>query len=269
MLSGSAAEKEDSPERGKGQSPINQPSGTELSLNTLEITELPLNQPSGTELSLNLSSGTELSHVPPSGVEPSTAPPSGIEPSIVPPSGIEPLIVEPSGTEPLNVNVQPSGTVPAIIQTSVTVPSDTLPLPLVQAQEATDSVRAPDTMPVFTGLLPGKFRLLPPRKGKVTTVVTMSSQGESTIRTPTTTTQVEKGTRPMISGNTPERQAPKDALVHRQCHGEPDSSSREGIPIDMMLAKDGDGVGRLKMINKSKDNQIKSKDKQKTVIYEI
>ncbi len=154
---------------------------------------------------------------------------------------------------------------PASIQTPVTVPSDIqpsgtrssdnlssdeqapVPLPLVQVQEATGSVRAHDTMPVFTGLLPGSVRLFPPRKGKVTSVVTMSSQGESTIRTPTTTTQVEKGTRPMISENTPKRQARKD-----------------GIPIDMMLVKDDDGVGRLKMINKSKDNQIKSKDKQKT-----
>ncbi len=70
MLSGSATGKEDSSEREKGQSPLDHPPGTELSLNTLEITELPLNQPSGTELSLNLSSGTELSHIQPSGIEP-------------------------------------------------------------------------------------------------------------------------------------------------------------------------------------------------------
>ncbi len=70
MLSGGAAEREDSSEREKGQSPLDQPSGTELSLNTLEITELPLNQPSGTELSRNLSSGAELSPIQPSGIEP-------------------------------------------------------------------------------------------------------------------------------------------------------------------------------------------------------
>ena len=70
MLSGSATEKEGSSEREKEQSPLNQPSGTELSLKPLETTELPLNQPSGTELTLNLPSGTELPLLQPSGTEP-------------------------------------------------------------------------------------------------------------------------------------------------------------------------------------------------------
>ncbi len=79
MLGGGAAGNEDSSEREKGQSPLYQPSGTELSLN----------QPSGTELSLNLTSGTELSLNQPSGSEPSIVQPSGTEISHCQPSGIQ------------------------------------------------------------------------------------------------------------------------------------------------------------------------------------
>jgi hypothetical protein len=180
MLSGGAAETEDSSEREKGQSPLYQPSGTELSLN----------QPSGTELSLNHPPGTELSPIQPSGSEPSIVQPSGSEPSIV------------------------------------------------QPQVATGSVKAPAPMPYFTGRLPGTVRLLPPRKNKVTSVVTMSSNGESTIKTPTITTQVEEITCPI-------RDARLKEIVERQRNG-----TWDGIPRC---------VERLKRIPKD-EGADKSKD---------
>ena len=82
MLSGGAAEGEGSSERGKEQSPLNQPSGAELPLNPLEIAELPLNQPSGAELPLNKLSGAEHPLTQPSGSELSLNQPSGIDPLI-------------------------------------------------------------------------------------------------------------------------------------------------------------------------------------------
>ena len=47
-------------------------------------------------------------------------------------------------------------------------------------------------MPFFTGSHPGTVRLLPPGKGKVTSVVTMSSKEETTVLAQTLTTQVEE-----------------------------------------------------------------------------
>jgi hypothetical protein len=79
-------------------------------------------------------------------------------------------------------------------------------------------------MPFFTGRLSGTVKLLPPRKGKVTSVVTMSSEEETTLQAQTITTQIEKRTSPMIVENTAKHQASIDALVQRQRHDEPDGS---------------------------------------------
>jgi hypothetical protein len=79
---------------------------------------------------------------------------------------------------------------------------------------------------------------LPPRKGKVTSVVTMSSKGESTIKTPTITTQVEEITCPI-------RDARLKEIVGQQRNG-----TWDGIPRGMMLVVDDDGIERLKRITK-------------------
>jgi hypothetical protein len=103
MLSGDAAEVEDSSEREAGQSTLSQPSGTTLS------------QPSGKQSPSCLPEGAMASPVPAS---------------------------------------------------------------------------AP--MPFFTGHNPKTVRLLPPRKSKTISVVTMSSNEELTLETQTITTQVEE-----------------------------------------------------------------------------
>ncbi len=120
MLSGGAAEREDSSEREEGQSSLIQPSGT--------------------------------------------------EPSLIQPSGTEPSLIQPSGTQsPLS---QPSGE------------QALAPLPLSQPLEATGLVKAPSPMPSFTSQRPGTARITSPDK-------------EATLKTPTTTTQVEERTCPM------------------------------------------------------------------------
>ena len=197
MLSGSAAERRDSSEREKGQSPLYQPSGTELSLN----------HPSGTEL------------------------------SPIQPSGSEPSIVQPSDTE--TSHIQPLG-----IQAQA-------PLPLGQPQVATGFVKAPAPMPYFTGRLPGTVRLLPPRKGKLTSVVTMSSKGKSTVKTPAIATPVEETTCPI-------RDARSKEIMEQQRNG-----TWDGIPIGMTLVKDSDGVESLKRITED-EGADKSKDIRKS-----
>jgi hypothetical protein len=160
-----------------------------------------LDQPKGTELSLNTLEVTELSPIP------------------IQPSGSELSIVQPSGSETSHI----------------------------QPQVATGSAKAPAPMPYFTGHRPGTIRLLPPRKGKVTTVVTMSSRGETTTKTPTITTPVEEITCPI-------RAARLKDIVERQRNG-----TWDGIPRGMMIVKDGDGNERLKAIPKD-EGADKSKD---------
>ncbi len=134
--------------------------------------------------------------------------------------------------------IQPSGAEPSLIQSSgnqaaLSQPSGTqaqTPLPLCQPQEATGSVKVPAPMPFFTGHHLETVRLLPPRKGKVISEVTMSSKEETTLQAQTETTLIEKGTEPMIVGNTAKHQARIDALVQRQRHGEPDDSPWDGVP---------------------------------------
>ena len=231
MLSGGAAEKEDSSEREKGQSPLNQPSGTELSLNQPSGIELSLIQPSGTKLSLNLSSGTELSLNHPPGIEPSPIQPSGSEPSIVQPSG-----TEISHSQPLGIQAQ-------------------APLSLGQPQVATGSVKAPAPMPYFTGCLPGTVRLLPPRKGKVTSVVTMSSKGESITKTPTKTPVGERTWAKHVEETTcPIKKARLMEIDERYRNG-----TWDGIPRGFSLVVDDDGIERLRRITKD-GGADKSKD---------
>jgi hypothetical protein len=123
-------------------------------------------------------------------------------------------------------------------------------LPLVQPKEARGPVKALSPMPSFTSQGPGATRIASPVK-------------EATLKTPTTTTQVEKGTRPMIIENTPKHQARIDALVQRQRYGEPDGSPWDGIPSGMRLVVCSDGNERL-IRDTVDEGANKSKDIRKT-----
>ncbi len=95
-------------------------------------------------------------------------------------------------------------------------------------------------MPFFTGHHQGTVRLLPPRKGKVIKVVTMSSKGETSQLAQTTTTQIDGKIKPKIVENTAKHQARIDDVVERQRN-----ATWDGVPHGWHVSVDSDGHKRL------------------------
>ena len=149
-----------------------------------------------------------------------------------------------SGTEPLSV--QPSGTESLITEASGTEPSHG------EQPTPTSPVKTPSApMPSFTSQGPGTTRIAAPNR-------------EATLKSPTKTTPVEKGTRPMVEEKTPRQQARIDALVHRQRYGEPDGSPWNGLYEGMSIVLDSNGHERLSVNRTTVDEEaVKSKDVQK------
>jgi hypothetical protein len=153
------------------------------------------------------------------------------------PSGTQSPLIQPLGTEP--PLIQPSGT-----QTPLSQPSDEqalAPLPLSQPQEATGSKQALAPMPFFTGHHPGTVKLLPPRKGKAISVVTMSSKEETTQLAQITTTQIDGRIGPKIVEDTAKHQARINDIVERQRNGTWDE-----VPHGMHIIVDSNGNKRLR-----------------------
>jgi hypothetical protein len=132
------------------------------------------------------------------------------------PSGT--TLIQPSGTtlsQPSDTPLsQPSGTQSPLTQPSGKQSPSCL-LEGVMASPAPTS--AP--MPFFTGHHQGAVRLLPPRKGKAISVVTMSSKGETSQLAQTTTSQIDGRIRPQIVKNTAKHQARINDIVERQRNG--------------------------------------------------
>jgi hypothetical protein len=143
----------------------------------------------------------------------------------------QPTLSQPSGTPP----IQPSGTQSPFTQSS----GEQSPSCLSEGAMASPSP-ASAPMPFFTGRNPGTGRLLPPRKSKAISVVTMSSNEETTLETQTTTTQVEGSERPKIVENTAKQQARIKDIVERQRNG-----TWDGVPHGMHILVGIDGHERL------------------------
>ena len=293
MLSGAAAEGEDSSKREEGQPSLSQPSGIQPSGTQPSGIQPSGTQPSGTQPSgtqspltkstvhilppkrkrkpktkgesaipLSEMSTAELSTTEPSTNEPSISELSTTEPSITELSTTEPSTTEPSIDEPPTAEpslIQLSGTEPSLIQPSGNQAQ--APLSLCQSQEAIGSVKAPAPMPFFTGSHPGTVRLLSPRKDKVTSVVTMSSKEETTrlALTMTPRSEIERRAMALMNVSTPRQQARVDALVQRQRYGEVDGSPWNGLYPGVGLVIGDDGHESMKM-NADKAETLKSKD---------